>query len=138
MIRVTADSRTVLSIDAKATIADSRFYAGRVADRVNVGQVFLGPVATIQDLNPTGGLASDYTASINWGNGTTTVGTVRYVAPGKLEVIGRNLFDTVGTKTVTVTITSVGSGKTATAASIFTVAPMVSVASVRKPVVLTP
>src|SRR5205814_1547306 len=47
MIRVTADAKTVLSIDTAATVADAKWYAGRVAARVTAGQPFAGAVATI-------------------------------------------------------------------------------------------
>lgn len=124
MVRVTADTRTVLSIDTTATVADARFYAGRVAHRVTVTNPFSGVVATIQDTNPKGGKASDYTATIDWGNGRTTAGVIRQVSPGRFEVTGATAFTTVGTRTVKVTIQSVASGVTATAESIFIVDPL--------------
>ena len=124
MIRVTADTRTVLSIDTTATVSDSRFYAGRVAHRLTVTNPFSGVVATIRDTNPKGGKASDYTATIDWGNGVTSAGVVRQVSPGRYEVMGGTTFTTVGTRTIKVTIRSVASGATAMAESIFIVDPL--------------
>ena len=122
MVRVTADARTVLSIDAKATVADARFYAGRVAQRVTAGVAFDGVVATVTDMNPTGGRATDYTATIDWGEGRTTAGRVRQASPGRFEVVGLNTFAPATRRTVTVTIRSNG-GVLATAASVFLIDP---------------
>ena len=121
LVRVTADYKTVLSIDTKATVADARFYAGRVAQRLPAGQEFFGVVATIRDTNPTGGRAADFTASINWGDGETTDGIVRRTAAGAFEVVGRHTYAAAGRPVATVTIRSAGA--TATAVSLFTIDP---------------
>jgi ELWxxDGT repeat protein len=120
-IRVTADGRTVLTPQTTATVTDARFYAGRVAERVRVGQPFSGPVATIQDLNLSGGRTSDFTATIDWGDGAKSTGTIRRTADGRYEVVGVHTFASSGKRTVSVTITSAVTGKTATAASVFQV-----------------
>ncbi|MEO2090556.1 MAG: hypothetical protein ABGY75_13810, partial [Gemmataceae bacterium] len=120
-IRVTADGRTVLTAQTTATVTDARFYAGRVAERVRVGQPFSGPVAAIQDLNLSGGKASDYTATIDWGDGTKSTGMIRRTAAGRYEVVGAHTFATATKRPVTVTITSTITGKSATAASVFQV-----------------
>jgi ELWxxDGT repeat protein len=124
MIRVTADFRTVLSIDTTAAVKDSRFYVGRVAQRLTVTSPFSGVVATIRDLNPRGGKASDYAATIDWGNGATGTGTIRQVSPGRFEVVGSTAFTTTGTRTVKVTVKSVATGVTAVADSIFIIDPL--------------
>ncbi len=63
----------------------------------------------------TGAQIQDFTASINWGDGTTTAGTV--VASGKnFAVTGSHTYASAGTDTVTVTITNAG-GATFTATS---------------------
>ena len=118
--RVTADGKTVLTVDTTAAVADARFYAGRVAERVTAGRAFALPVATIRTLSPTGGQAADYTATIDWGDGTTGAGTVRKAAAGHLEVVGEHTFTAPARRTVAVTITAKG-GTTATAESLFVI-----------------
>lgn len=113
--RVTADNKTVLTADTTAAVADARFYSGRTAERAVAGRKYLGPVATIQDLNPSG-KASDFAATIDWGDGTTSAGTVRKTAAGRFEVVGEHTFAAPARRTVTVTIKSDG-GATATARS---------------------
>jgi ELWxxDGT repeat protein len=121
MIRVTANTMTVLSIDTKLTVPDAKWYAGRVAARVTAGRPFAEVVATIQDFAPTGGKATDFTATIDWGDGRTTAGMVRKTADGRFAVDGATTFTTAGTRTVTVTIRSTATGAAQTAASVFTI-----------------
>lgn len=118
--RVTADGKTVLTVDTTAAVGDARFYAGRAAERVVAGRAFALPVATIRTLNPAGGQASDYTATIDWGDGTKSPATVRKTAAGLLEVVGEHTFAAPARRTVTVVIRSKG-GTTATATSLFVV-----------------
>ena len=89
-----------------------------MAQRFAAGQAFSGVVATIQDLNPLG-KASDYTAAIDWGDGKASAGTVRRTAAGRFEVVADHTFAAAGRPAVRVTITSVASGKAATAESVF-------------------
>jgi hypothetical protein len=78
-------------------------------------------VATFLDANPTGKL-SDFTSSINWGDGTTSTGTVSQ--PGgtgtTFAVAGTHTYATPGTQTVAVTINDIG-GQTATVNFVTTV-----------------
>jgi hypothetical protein len=73
-------------------------------------------VATFTHTNPAGA-ASDYTATITWGDGTaSTTGTVSAAAGGGFEVAGSHTYAAAGTYTTSVTINDVG-GAEATAAS---------------------
>ena len=73
-------------------------------------------VATFTDADPNG-VASDYTASINWGDGSSsTAGTVSAAAGGGFEVKGSHTYAAAGQYTITVTIDDVGGAK-ATATS---------------------
>lgn len=118
--RITADEKAVLTVDTTATVAAARFYVNRVAERATAGKAFLGPVATIKTTNPSGGQASDFTATIDWGDGTKSAGTVRKTAAGSFEVVGGHTWAAAARRTVTVTITAKG-GATATAQSLFVV-----------------
>ena len=58
-----------------ATVADAPLAARSLTFAASVGQRFEGVVATFEDGDP-GGAASDFSASIEWGDGTSSEGTV--------------------------------------------------------------
>ena len=70
-------------------------------------------VATFTDANPFG-LLSDLSATIDWGDGTTTLGFVSGPTGGPFAVAGNHDYTELGLHTVTVNMTSLG-GSTATA-----------------------
>lgn len=78
---------------------------------------FSGVVATFTDDDPNGTL-SDYTASISWGDGSTSSGS--FPVADRFEVFGSHRYKKTGTYTVTVTIRDAG-GSIATATSTITV-----------------
>jgi hypothetical protein len=80
------------------------------------GTQFSGAVATFSDLDPAG-TPSDYTATITWGDGITTLGTIVPGTPGLFNVLGTHTFEE-GTYTVSVVIADAG-GATTTAVSTF-------------------
>jgi ELWxxDGT repeat protein len=100
---------------ATIKVADAPTWAGRVYQRTTEGQTFTGTVATITDGSPLGKV-SDFTATIQWGDGTTTNGTVTQTGPGKFAVHGGHTYAAAGTYTVTVTARDAG-GATSTAKS---------------------
>ncbi len=68
-------------------------------------------VATFTDADPNR-VASDYTASINWGDGSSsTAGTVSAAAGGGFEVKGSHTYAASGQYTIAVTINDVGGAK---------------------------
>jgi cyclophilin family peptidyl-prolyl cis-trans isomerase len=78
-------------------------------------------VATFTDSDPNG-TVSDYTATINWGDGTTSTGTISAGSTGAFSVLGSHTYSTQGTFTISVTVNDVntagdvpGSSTTATA-----------------------
>lgn len=74
---------------------------------------FTGPVATFADAN-TANVPSDFTATINWGDGNTTAGVVVSLSAGSFQVRGTHTYATNGTFSVIVTLTDDAPG-TATA-----------------------
>ena len=68
----------------------------------------LGTIATFTDPNP-GVTSSDFTATIDWGDGTTSTGTVAYDAQQNLFTVSggsdHSYYSAVGTFTITVTVT---------------------------------
>jgi hypothetical protein len=67
------------------------------------GTPFSGVVATFADTN-TSNVPADFTATIDWGDGTITAGTVTG-GGGTFSVSGTHTYSTAGGKTVTVTLT---------------------------------
>jgi hypothetical protein len=67
------------------------------------GQAFGGAVATFTDLN-SGNVAADFTASINWGDGTATAGTIAGTG-GTFTVSGGHTYASGGKDSVTATLT---------------------------------
>ena len=67
------------------------------------GAKFTGPVATFTD--PGGNEpASEYTATIDWGDGTVSAGTVATAGDGTLTASGTHVYTEEGTPSATVTI----------------------------------
>ncbi len=85
------------------------------------GVQFSGNVATFTDADPAG-TPSDYTATIDWGDGSTSAGTIGAAPSGGFAVGGSHTYANVGTYPTSVTITDVGDA-TATAPSSANVVP---------------
>jgi fibronectin type III domain protein len=80
-------------------------------------------VATFTHTNPAG-VASDYTATITWGDGTaSTTGTVSAAAGGGFEVTGSHTYAAAGTYTTSVTINDIGGAKATATSSANVVGP---------------
>jgi uncharacterized delta-60 repeat protein len=79
---------------------------------------FSGVVATVTDANPAA-TAADFTATIDWGDGTMGPGTVTSVSGG-FQVSGSHAYATSGTEKIVVTVNDLG-GQSATVTSSATV-----------------
>jgi hypothetical protein len=103
-----ASSRTGTST---ATVRDAPLRGsgatGLSAQEGNASSFDLG---TFSDFDPSGSV-TDYTATIDWGDGTTSSGVVS--GEGPFDVTGNHAYHEEGTPTVTVTITDGGGGETA-------------------------
>jgi hypothetical protein len=91
-----------------ATVSDADLTSTSVAITATEAQTFTGTVATFTDANPLAP-ASDFTATIDWGDGTpVTAGTIAQAADGSFFVTGTHSYadnTAVGApQTVTVTI----------------------------------
>jgi hypothetical protein len=102
-------------------VQDAPLTATGVPVSAGAGVQFNATVATFSDADP-GGVALDYTATISWGDGTTSAGSVGPVAGGGFAVTGSHTYAAGGVYQVNVTISDVG-GATATATSSANVAP---------------
>jgi hypothetical protein len=106
---------------ATATVTSTaRVAAGLAVTAVNIsateGTPFNGTVATFSDAD-TSRTAASFTATINWGDGTTTAGTVTG-GSGTFTVTGQHTYADEGAFTTTVTVTEVSpSGATASSSA---------------------
>jgi len=78
---------------------------------------FTAPLATLTDADP-GGVATDYTAQINWGDGTTSAGTIVARSGGGFTVSGSHYYLKNGTYTVTIRMTDAGGSTASTTTTI--------------------
>jgi hypothetical protein len=72
------------------------------------GQGFTGVVATFTDSNPNT-TAGSYTATITWGDGGTSAGTVQANGQGGFVVVGSHTYAEEGSYSISVAISDVGS-----------------------------
>ena len=74
------------------------------------GAAYTGIVAHFTDAN-LGAITGDFTAVIDWGDQTTSVGTLSANNNGGFDVTGTHTYNPQGTRTITTTITGQGSGQ---------------------------
>ena len=98
-----SNANTSATIAGTATVSDPSVRAAAVAISATAGAPATVNVATFTD--PAGAEATtDYTATINWGDGQNSAGTIS-VANGVFTVSGTNTYAEPGTYTASVTIT---------------------------------
>ena len=103
-----ANTATTRSV---ATVADAALTA-TCATPASSSTAFSGPVASLTDADPNG-VVADYTATIDWGDLSSSAGTVTGPLGGPFTVSGSHAYASTGTFTITVSIADVG-GSTAT------------------------
>ena len=109
------------SATGQAVVADAPLTAGTLTIGSGVAGVTATPLTFgFTDANP-GATAADFTATIDWGDATSSTGAVT-AAGGGFTVDASHTYAHAGTFTVTVTVADVG-GSTASATGQATVAP---------------
>lgn len=111
------------SATTTARVADARLSGTGVPVAATAGTEFSGPVASFTDADP-GGVASDYAATIDWGDGSSSAGAISG-STGGFTVAGSHTY-AAGTATshpVTVTIRDAGGASTVTAGTATASAP---------------
>jgi microcystin-dependent protein len=104
-----AGGSTTTAIGA-ATVTDAPLTAAGATLSGTEGAALAATVATFTDANPNAPL-SDFTATINWGDGTNSSGTVTENA-GVFSVAGTHTYGEEGSYAPTVTINDVGGSTT--------------------------
>jgi hypothetical protein len=95
-----------------ATVADAALTATPACAATSL-HAYNGRTATFTDAASPFGTLSDFSATISWGDGTTTAGAVTGANGGPYTVSGSHTYATTGVFTITTTISDVG-GSTAT------------------------
>jgi hypothetical protein len=108
---------------AIAAIADASLAVVAPNVTATAGAPFTGVVATFSDADPSG-TAADYTATVTWGDGDTSTGTVSAV-PGGFAVTASNTYAAASSYAVHVQVTDAGgaggaAGSTATVVNLGT------------------
>jgi hypothetical protein len=107
-ISVTVDDLDGTSSAAgAATVADAPLSAVASSLTVSPRTTFTRLVASVADGDPRG-VASDFTATITWGDGKTSAGTVDRLAGGGFGVLGTHVYASAGTYTVVVHVADAG------------------------------
>jgi RHS repeat-associated protein len=107
------------SADSTAQVSDIALTAAAVA--AAEGLPFSGSVASFTAAR-SGAKASDFTASIDWGDGSVTAATVQRVSAGKFTVMGAHTYAEEGSDTVNVTVNDTVVGSTASVTNLVDVA----------------
>jgi hypothetical protein len=98
-------------------VQDAPLSAAGVAASATAGVQSSPTVATFTDAD-TAGTTTDYTARINWGDGSNSAGTIAPAPSGGFAVSGTHTYANVGTYATTVTITDVGGSSAAATSSV--------------------
>jgi hypothetical protein len=122
-VTVTDDGTATTSASGGVTAADAPLMSNCATPAASP-QAFSGKTATFTDADPNG-TATDYTVSINWGDGPTpTMGTVSGPVSGTFTASGSHTYTSTGPFTITTTITDNKATTTATCQTvIFAFAP---------------
>ena len=118
-VTITDVGGSTATATSTATVADAPLTATALPISATEGAPITATVATFTDANPNAAVG-DFTATINWGDGTTSTGTITE-QNGVFSVAGTHTYAEEGKDPISVTITDVG-GSTATATSTATVA----------------
>ncbi len=92
----------------EAVVTDTQFSLTPTTIVAFAGVPFTGTVATLTDV-PSGDIANDFDVTIDWGDGTTSAGTLQTTSAGNFDVRGTHTWATTGNKPVKVTVTEHGS-----------------------------
>ena len=106
-----------MSAQSIPDIADAPLTAYGVAVNAELNTPFQGTVATFTDADP-GGTVSDYTATIDWGDGSPLdQGTISAQGSG-FVVTGSHTYTQAGSPTITVQITDAGGATASTTSTV--------------------
>jgi phospholipase C len=98
-------------VQSTALVADATLAASPVSFSSAEEAPFTATVARFSDANPSGN-ASAFAATINWGDGTSSGGTISADSQGGFDVMGRHTYSSNGSYSFNVNITDSGGANT--------------------------
>jgi PKD repeat protein len=107
-----ADAGTSTSVKAPVTVADAALAGTLLSPAIIEGAAFTGAVAQFSDTDPAG-TSSDYTATITWGDGHTSTGTISSPSASLFTITGTNTYAEEGVYPTSVTVKDAGGATTA-------------------------
>lgn len=116
---------------AQVNVADARIGVAAQSPNAVVGHQFTSVVGVLTDQNPNGS-ASDFNTTIDWGDGSTSTGTLQPVSgqPGTFDVVGSHTYADFGTFNMTVTAVDDGGSTASGTYTNYLPAPTITVQSV--------
>ena len=118
-LTATDPARTTTSAQGEARVAAAPLTLTSVPFTTSVGKAFSGAVASFQDA---GGVATDYTATIRWGDGEATTDAEITGASGSFAARGTYTYRSAGPKVATITLVRAVTGQVASVDTAATVA----------------
>ena len=115
-VTVQDDGGSTTSSTATAKVADAALTASPACAATSL-QSYNGPTATFKDAASPGGTLLDFTATIEWGDGSSSNGVVSGPNGGPYTVSGSHTYASPGPFTITTTITDAGGAKATTSCS---------------------
>jgi hypothetical protein len=109
-VKVTDVGGKSASVSEKIKVADAGLTSTGTTIQAVQNRAFTGVVASFTDADPAGAVG-DYKATIQWGDGHTSSGTIQ-ANGSSFTVTGTNTYAKTGTFVITVTITDAGGAKT--------------------------
>ncbi|HVA44979.1 MAG TPA: TIGR03118 family protein [Pirellulales bacterium] len=95
------------TLSGSTTVADARLTVTRTVAAMTEGVAFSGSVATLSDAN-TSAAVGDFTATIDWGDGETSAGTVSANGSGSFNIAGNHTYSEGGTYAIGVSVVDAG------------------------------
>jgi hypothetical protein len=115
-VTVTIVGQSTATAQGQATVSPLMLQVTGTTIAPTLGRPFAGVVASFTDPYPAL-TASSYVATIDWGDGHATTGSIVASGQGGYTVSGTNTYTAVGTNTVTVTVVRAIDNQTGTATS---------------------
>jgi hypothetical protein len=109
-VNIVDDGGSTAAGDGTATVGDAPLGSTCATPSASLQQ-FGGPVANLTDANPNGTVA-DFTATIQWGDGSSSMGTISGSAGGPFTVSGNHTYSSTGPVTITTSVADDGGSTT--------------------------
>jgi Bacterial Ig-like domain (group 3) len=119
---------TTITTTSTATVTDAPLTANAININTVAGVSFQGIVAHFTDADPNA-VPSDYTATINWGDGTTSNAAIVSNSNGGFDLTGTHTYATTGVRSLSIT-TSDSGGSSVTVTETITTSQMSSTTTV--------